>query len=241
MEEKSQNELIVLYEDNHIIVVVKPQNMPTQADSSGDLDLLTQIKNYIKVKYNKPGEAFVGLLHRLDRPTGGVMVFAKTSKAAARLSEQLVSGEFEKKYLAVTVGVPRNKRGRLSNYLVKDEANNMVRIAPAMVEGAKKAVLDYNTLETTGRISLLDIKLLTGRSHQARVQLMGMGCPIYGDARYGGDSLKKGANLALFAYSLRFLHPTTKQIMTFKVFPPVEKSPWKFFAVAKHINIVKPE
>ncbi len=234
-------ELVVLYEDNHIIVVVKPQNMPTQGDSSKDRDLLTAIKEYIKVKYDKPGEAYVGLIHRLDRPTGGVMVFAKTSKAAARLTEQMKEGEFEKKYLAVTVGTPRDRRARLTNYLVKDEVNNIVKIAPAMIEGAKKAVLDYNTLETAGQISLIDVKLITGRSHQARVQLMGMGCPIYGDAKYGGDSLKKGANLALFAYSLRFLHPTTKQIMAFKVFPPVEKSPWKFFQVAKHINVVKPE
>jgi len=236
-----EGEMIVLYEDNHIIVVVKPHNIPTQEDSSKDKDLLSMVKDYIKEKYDKPGEAFVGLVHRLDRPTAGVMVFAKTSKAAARLTEQMKEGEFEKKYLAVVLGTPRDRRGRLTNYLVKDEKNNMVKIAPAMIEGAKKAVLDYNTLETAGEISLVDIKLITGRSHQARVQLMGMGHPIYGDAKYGGDILKKGANLALFAYSLRFLHPTTKQIMTFKVFPPIEKSPWKFFQPAKHINVVKPE
>ena len=234
-------ELVVLYEDNHIIVVVKPHNMPTQEDSSKDRDLLTAIKDYIKTKYDKPGEAFVGLVHRLDRPTAGVMVFAKTSKAAARLTEQMKEGEFEKKYLAVVVGTPRDRRSRLTNYLVKDEANNMVKIAPAMIEGAKKAVLDYNTLESAGQISLVDVKLITGRSHQARVQLMGIGCPIYGDAKYGGDSLKKGANLALFAYSLRFVHPTTKEIMAFKVFPPVENSPWKFFNVQKHINVVRPD
>jgi len=234
-------ELVVLYEDNHIIVVVKPHNMPTQEDSSKDRDLLTAVKDYIKTKYDKPGEAFVGLVHRLDRPTAGVMVFAKTSKAAARLTEQMKEGEFEKKYLAVVVGTPRDRRSRLTNYLVKDEANNMVKIAPAMIEGAKKAVLDYNTLESAGQVSLVDVRLITGRSHQARVQLMGIGCPIYGDAKYGGDSLKKGANLALFAYSLRFVHPTTKEIMAFKVFPPVENSPWKFFNVPKYINVVKPD
>ncbi|MBR2967699.1 MAG: RluA family pseudouridine synthase [Clostridia bacterium] len=233
-------DLIVLHEDNHVIVVVKPQNMPTQADSSGDLDLLSAVKEYIKVKYEKPGEAYVGLVHRLDRPTGGIMVFAKTSKAAARLCEQITTGEFEKKYLAVTVGRPRDKRGRLQNYLVKDEANNMVKIAPALIEGAKKAVLDYNVLETNDLLSLIDIKLITGRSHQARVQMKGQGCPIFGDARYGGDTLAKGHKLALWAYSLRFVHPVTKQIMVFKAFPP-EIAPWKFFAVEKHINVVKPE
>ena len=141
------NNLTVLYEDNQIIVVVKPQNVPTQADSSGDKDLLTMIKEYVKEKYAKPGEVYIGLVHRLDRPTGGVMVFARTSKAAARLQEQMKTGLFEKKYLAVTVGVPRDRQGRLSQYLVKDEKNNMVRVVPAAVEGAKKAELEYKVLE----------------------------------------------------------------------------------------------
>ena len=121
-------DLVVLYEDNQIIVVVKPQGVPTQGDKSEDPDLLSMVKEYVRVKYNKVGEAFVGLVHRLDRPTGGVMVFARTSKAASRLCEQMQSGELEKKYLAVTVGKMRYRRGRLENYLVKDEANNMVRI-----------------------------------------------------------------------------------------------------------------
>lgn len=231
-------DLVVLYEDNQIIVVVKPQGIPTQGDKSEDPDLLSMVKEYVKVKYEKPGEAFIGLVHRLDRPTGGVMVFARTSKAASRLSEQLQSGEFEKKYLAVTVGKMRDKRGRLNNYLVKDEATNTVKIAPAMIEGAKKAVLDYNVLETEDALSLIDVKLLTGRAHQARVQLMGQGCPIFGDAKYG--EAVKSCYLALWAYSLRFLHPVTKQIMVFKVFPP-ETIPWKYFDVEKYINVVKPQ
>ena len=231
-------DLVVLYEDNQIIVVVKPQGVPTQGDKSEDPDLLSMVKEYVRVKYNKVGEAFVGLVHRLDRPTGGVMVFARTSKAASRLCEQMQSGELEKKYLAVTVGKMRYRRGRLENYLVKDEANNMVRIAPAMIEGAKKAILDYNVLETKDDLSLVDIKLLTGKGHQARVQLMGQGCPIYGDAKYG--TAIKGQSLALWAYSLRFLHPITKRIMVFKVFPP-ETLPWKYFDVEKYINVVKPQ
>lgn len=231
-------DLIVLYEDNQIIVVVKPQNVPTQGDKSEDKDLLTMVKEYIKVKYNKSGEAFVGLVHRLDRPTGGVMVFARTSKAASRLCEQIQAGEFEKKYLAVTVGKPRERRGRLLNYLIKDEVSNMVKIAPAMIDGAKKAILDYNVLETKDALSLIDVKLITGRAHQVRVQLMGQGCPIFGDVKYG--TVGKGHKLALWSYSLRFLHPTTKQTMVFKVFPP-EVTPWKFFDVEKYINVVKPQ
>ena len=133
-----ENKLTVLYEDNQVIVVVKPQNVPTQADSSGDVDLLTMVKQYVKEKYDKPGEAFIGLVHRLDRPTGGVMVFARNSKSAARLQEQMKSGLFEKKYLAVTVGVPRDRQGRLSQYLFKDAETNTVKVVPAAVEGADR-------------------------------------------------------------------------------------------------------
>ena len=156
------NNLTVLYEDNQIIVVVKPQNVPTQAESSGDKDLLTMIKEYVKEKYDKPGEVYIGLVHRLDRPTGGVMVFARTSKAAARLQEQMKTGLFEKKYLAVTVGVPRDRQGRLSQYLVKDEKNNMVRVVPAAVEGAKKAELEYKVLEIAGSVALVGVLILAG-------------------------------------------------------------------------------
>ena len=234
------NNLTVLYEDNQIIVVVKPQNVPTQADSSGDKDLLTMIKEYVKEKYDKPGEVYIGLVHRLDRPTGGVMVFARTSKAAARLQEQMKTGLFEKKYLAVTVGVPRDRQGRLSQYLVKDEKNNMVRVVPAAVEGAKKAELEYKVLEIAGSVALVDIRLITGRSHQARVQMQSLGTPIFGDAKYGGDKLAKGHNLALWAYELRFYHPVNKNPFVFKVFPPTDAVPWNVFPVESHIKVARP-
>lgn len=234
------NNLTVLYEDNQIIVVVKPQNVPTQADSSGDKDLLTMIKEYVKEKYDKPGEVYIGLVHRLDRPTGGVMVFARTSKAAARLQEQMKTGFFEKKYLAVTVGVPRDRQGRLSQYLVKDEKNNMVRVVPAAVEGAKKAELEYKVLEIAGSVALVDIRLITGRSHQARVQMQSLGTPIFGDAKYGGDKLAKGHNLALWAYELRFYHPVNKNPFVFKVFPPTDEVPWNVFPVESHIKVARP-
>lgn len=235
-----ETNLTVLYEDNQIIVVVKPQNVPVQADSSGDDDLLSAVKRYIKEKYSKPGEAYIGLVHRLDRPTGGVMVFARTSKAAARLQEQMKNGLFEKKYLAVTVGTPRDRQGRLSQYLVKDEKNNMVRVVPTALEGAKKAELEYKVLEMAGPVSLVDIKLITGRSHQARVQMQSMGTPIFGDARYGGDTLAKGHNLALWAYELRFYHPVNKNPFVFKVFPPLDETPWNVFPVESHINVSRP-
>ena len=234
------NNLTVLYEDNQIIVVVKPQNVPTQADSSGDKDLLTMIKEYVKEKYDKPGEVYIGLVHRLDRPTGGVMVFARTSKAAARLQEQMKTGLFEKKYLAVTVGVPRDRQGRLSQYLVKDEKNNMVRGGPGVGEGAKEAELEYKVLAIAGSVALVDIRLITGRSHQARVQMQSLGTPIFGDAKYGGDKLAKGHNLALWAYELRFYHPVNKNPFVFKVFPPTDEVPWNVFPVESHIKVARP-
>lgn len=235
------NELIVLYEDNHIIVVIKPQNVPTQADSSCDPDMLTIVKQYIHDKYNKPGNVFVGLVHRLDRPTGGVMVFAKTSKAASRLCEQIAhSDDFEKHYITVVDGCPRDMHSLLRNYLVKDMEHNIVRIVPAKVENAKLAELEYRVLERNSSNSLVDVKLMTGRSHQIRVQMQGVGCPVYGDAKYGART-GRGSNLALWAYSLRFVHPVTQNIMVFRAFPPIEDSPWKFFNVAKHVDLAKPQ
>lgn len=235
-----EQKLTILYEDNHLIVVLKPQNVPTQADSSGDKDLLTMVKDYIKTAYDKPGEAFAGLVHRLDRPTGGVMVFAKTSKAATRLCDQIKDGSFEKHYLAVVVGTPRDRQARLTDYLKKDEKNNTVVVVPAAIEGAKKAELTYKVLESSPKLSLVDIKLLTGRSHQARVQMQHIGTPIFGDVRYGGDTLAKGHNLALWAYELRFYHPTTKMPMVFVAYPPTDKTPWKFFDVERYVGVIAP-
>lgn len=228
-------DLKVLYEDNHIIVVVKPQNIPTQEDESKDKDMLTIVKEYIKEKENKPGNVFVGLVHRLDRPTGGVMVFAKTSKSASRLTEQIKNGEFKKRYLSVINGKPREKRGKLVNFLKKNPRNNTVMVVPELTTGAKRAELDYEVLEAKEKVSLVDIKLHTGRSHQIRVQMKTIGCPVYGDVKYGGDILAKGHNLALWAYELKFVHPTTKENLTFKVYPPENIVPWNVF----NLDIVK--
>ena len=224
-------DLIVLYEDNHIIVVVKPQNIPTQEDDSKDKDMLTIVKNYIKVKENKPGNVYVGLVHRLDRPTGGVMVFAKTSKAASRHAEDIKNGDFHKRYLAVVNNKPREKRGKLVNFLKKNSRTNTVMVVPELESGGKRAELDYEILEEKEKVTLVDVNLHTGRSHQIRVQMKHIGCPIYGDVRYGGDILAKGHNLALWAFELKLVHPTTKENMTFKVYPPEDKTPWNVFNI----------
>lgn len=237
MEDK---ELTILYEDNHIIVVLKEQNVPCCEDESRDLDLLSMVKDYIKTTYNKPGNVYVGLVHRLDRPTGGVMVFAKSSKAAARLSDGMKSGDFEKKYFAVVCGKPKEEKAVLTHYLKKNAVNNMVYLSSPTVEGAKKAELEYELMEEENGLSLVDVKLHTGRSHQIRVQMNAIGCPLYGDMRYGGEKAKKG-NLALWAYYLSFSHPISKERLVFRVEPPKDNIPWKYFDVSKSVTIIKPE
>lgn len=217
--------LNVIYEDNHILVVIKPQNIPTQEDSSGDKDMLTLVKEYIKEKYDKPGNVYVGLVHRLDRPTGGVMVFAKTSKAAARLTEAIKSNEITKTYLTIVNGVPKVKKQKLVNYLKKNEKTNIVSVVGPAVSGAKYAELNYETLSSLNGTSLLSVNLITGRSHQIRAQLSHMGNHIYNDFKYGS---KTKGNLMLWAYKLVLLHPTTKQKMTFTVFPELVGA-WKTY------------
>lgn len=227
-------DLQVLFEDNHIIVVVKPQNIPSQEDSSKDEDMLSIVKKYLKEKHNKQGNVFVGLVHRLDRPTGGVMVFAKTSKAASRLSESIREGEFEKSYLTVVSGKMPDAGGKLVNYLKKNSVTNTVYVVPDCTEGAKRAELLYDVLEEKGNYQLLMIRLLTGRGHQIRVQLSFNGASICGDTRYGNVEKCK---LALWATILKFDHPVTKQTMTFIAYPPEEEAPWSAFDIDRHLRI----
>ncbi|MGN1162619.1 MAG: RluA family pseudouridine synthase, partial [Christensenellales bacterium] len=186
----------ILFEDNHIIVVQKPQNVLSQGDETGDQDMLNMVKNHIKEKYQKPGNVYVGLVHRLDRPTGGVMVFAKTSKAAERLSLQIQNGEFKKEYLCVVCGHPRMKADKLINYLEKDPKTNNVRIVPQSQMNAKRAELDYEVKDEKDELSLVKVRLATGRSHQIRVQMASIKCPIFGDYRYGKGEIGQGYNLA---------------------------------------------
>ena len=225
-----------LYEDNHIIVVQKPQNVLSQSDVTGDKDMLTQIKEYIKEEYNKPGNVYVGLVHRLDRPTGGVMVFAKTSKAASRLSEQIKGDDFRKKYLCVLSAHPRVKQGKLVHFLQKDAKTNNVKIVPQSQVGAKRAELEYEVIAERDELSLVKVGLETGRSHQIRVQMASIKAPIFGDHRYGANGLGEGFNLALWAVELSFLHPVTKERLTFRSMPPVDSIPWKYFDIEKFVN-----
>ncbi len=200
----------VLYEDNHIIVVMKPVNVPVCEDSSGDLDLLSMVKHYLEEKYNK-NNAFVGLVHRLDRPVGGVMVFAKTSKAASRLSDQIRKGEMKKKYYAVVMGKTL-ERGIFVDKLEKDSKKNISFVS----DNGKESILEYERIKTNGEMSLVSIDLKTGRSHQIRVQFSHHGFPLYGDQKYNKKA-KMHTQIALFAYSLSFLHPTLKKELVFSV------------------------
>ena len=219
----------ILYEDNHLLVVEKPVNIPVQEDSSGDKDLLTILKDDIKVRYQKPGNVYLGLVHRLDRPVGGVMVFAKTSKAAARLSDVIRKRELDRQYLAIVRGVSRKENERLEHYLYKDTKKNKVHAVAANYRNAKQAILDYKTMGTAEQLSLLSVQLHTGRSHQIRVQLAESGLPLYGDQKYGQHVNRPGQQIALWAHSLEFPHPTTKKLLQFQSLPPNEY-PWNIFS-----------
>lgn len=207
----------ILYEDNHLLVVVKKPNIPVQSDESGDIDLLTELKDYIKNKYNKPGNVYLGLVHRLDRPVGGVMVFAKTSKAAGRLSEQVRNRKIEKKYLALTYNHFDKPEGKLIDYLIKDPITFSSKIINSK-EG-QEAILEYKVLnyDVKTNFSTVEINLLTGRHHQIRVQLANNNHPIFGDQRYGPEQDK--VQIHLWASELKFYHPITNELMTFKSLP----------------------
>lgn len=209
-------------------MVEKPVNIPVQSDKSKDDDLLTILKKDLKIRYEKPGNVYLGLVHRLDRPVGGVMVFAKTSKAASRLSDVIRKQQLERRYLAVVRGIPANGQDRLEHYLVKDKRRNMVRAVSSDNQQAKKAILDYKVIGSKNKLSLLAIRLHTGRSHQIRVQLSTIGFPLYGDQRYGLKVNKPGQQIALWAHTLSFPHPTKKDIITINSLPP-DEYPWNLW------------
>ena len=229
------NKLKVLYEDNHLIVVEKIVNIPSQGDKTGDIDMIALIKEYIKNKYNKPGNVYLGLIHRLDRPVGGVMVFAKTSKAASRLSEQVRNKTFEKSYLVIVNGKMEKEKDILEDYLLKNEKNNISKVVKEGTKNAKFASLDYEVLKYDAELNLsvLKINLHTGRHHQIRVQLSSRNHSIYGDQKYGGRG--HGKQICLWAYKLIIMHPVTKEKMIFTDIPDLIGS-WKIIEDIKNIQ-----
>ena len=219
MEELNMSNLEILYEDNHIIVVFKPINILSQGDITGDMDMLTIIKGYIKEKYKKPGNVYLGLVHRLDRVTSGVMVFAKTSKAASRLSNEIRNNKIKKNYFAIIHGKINNE-GVFEDYLLKKDDFNTV-----VSSNGKYAKLSYKLVDYDDKndLSLVDVSLETGRHHQIRVQFSSRGYPLLGDKRYGNDKYNE---LGLCAYKLEFIHPVTKELMKFIRYP--EGKIWNF-------------
>jgi 23S rRNA pseudouridine1911/1915/1917 synthase len=212
---------LVLFEDNHLLAMVKPTGMLTQADRTGDICLTDLAKRYLAEKYAKPGDVYLGLVHRLDRPVGGVIVFARTGKAASRLSEQFRQRNTKKIYRALVEGIPKLPFGELTHYLAK--SGTMMKVAYPETPGAQEARLLFRTLEIGVETSLVEVQLITGRKHQIRAQLAEIGCPIVGDIKYGakqvpGDRRRAGdvvKGIMLWAYSVTLTHPTTGAEMTF--------------------------
>ncbi len=200
----------VLYEDNHLLVVEKEPNVPMQEDSSGDPDLLNMAKSYIKEKYHKPGDVYLGLVHRLDRPVGGVCVFARTSKAASRLSKQIADHTFRKQYLAVVTDDHLPDKGHFEDKLLKDSKTNTVRVDPR----GKTAILDYEVLKRKDDLAKVLIDLKTGRSHQIRVQFASRNHALWGDQRYNKKAVP-GQQIALWSHKITFEHPTSKEKLEF--------------------------
>ena len=220
----------IIYEDNHIIVVQKPPGIPSQEDETGDPDMLTLLKEDIKIRYEKPGNVYLGLVHRLDRPVGGAMLFAKTSKAASRLSEAVRSRSFDKSYICVVEGVPSTLEADLLHYIVKDTRKNQVAVYNAPTQDSKDAKLSYKVLQQASGRSLVAIKLYTGRPHQIRAQMAHIGCPLVGDQKYGKVVQQRYSQIALWSTSITVAHPTTKEPISFQSIPPEQQVPWSLFS-----------
>lgn len=218
----------VIYEDNHIIVVEKPINIPSQEDNTKDIDMITLIKNYLKIKYQKPNNVYLGLVHRLDRPVGGIMVFAKTSKAASRLVSEIKNNKIKKTYYAVIHG-KINSKGHLEDYLYKDSKTNTSYVTDK--NKGKLAILDYELIGYKNNLSLIKINLITGRSHQIRVQFSSRGYPLVGDQKYNKNPMKN-VNIALFAKKLELIHPTKKEYLSFELNLP-NRYPFNLFKQEK--------
>lgn len=220
---------LVLYEDNHLLAIHKPPTMPSQGDESGDMNAVDWAKSFLREKYNKPGNVYVGLLHRLDRPVGGVMLLAKTSKAAGRVSKLFQSRKIEKVYHAVVHGKPRVDAGQLEHHLRQLEGKNIMRAQSKPGQNTKKATLSYRVLKQKGGLCLLEVRPSTGRKHQIRVQLAKMGCGIVGDVKYAETKFLPDKSIALLARSLSFVHPVRKEETMEITAEPPSDWPWNLF------------
>lgn len=221
----------VLYEDNHIIIVNKDAGEIVQGDKTGDRPLSDQVKAYIKEKYAKPGEVFLGVVHRLDRPVSGVVVFARTSKALTRLNEMFRTGKVQKTYHAIVANCPAEPQATLSHWLTRNEKQNKAYAHPREVKGSKQAVLDYQLLASSERYHLVEVHLHTGRHHQIRCQLAAIGCPIKGDLKYGAPRSNPDGSICLHARSVAFEHPVSHQLIRVEASYPEALSLWKCFTV----------
>lgn len=220
--------MTVVYEDNHIIVVNKTASEIVQADKTGDTPLSETVKQYLKEKYQKPGNVFLGVTHRLDRPVSGLVIFAKTSKALTRLNEMFRAGEVKKTYWAVVKNAPKESEGELVHFLVRNEKLNKSYAYDKEVPNSKKAVLDYRLIGRSENYYLLEVDLKTGRHHQIRCQLAKMGCPIKGDLKYGSPRSNPDGSICLHARRVRFVHPVSKELIELKA-PLPEGNLWKGF------------
>ena len=218
----------ILFEDNHLIVVNKPFGMPSQGDDSGDLNVFDWVKEYIRETYNKPGNVYAALLHRLDRPTGGVLALAKTSKAAARVSKDFQARKVQKTYYAITERIPEQPSGTLEHYMRRLDGKNIMRAYDKQVHSSKIARLHYRVLKEKGGRALIEVKPETGRKHQIRVQLSTLRCTIVGDVKYGKTNFMPDKSICLLAGKLAFQHPVKKEPMEF-VAPWPETAPWTEF------------
>ncbi|MBP1637829.1 MAG: ribosomal large subunit pseudouridine synthase [Bacteroidetes bacterium] len=219
----------LLYEDNHIIAVNKNSSEIVQGDKTGDKPLSEIIKLYIKEKYNKPGEVFLGVTHRLDRPVSGVVLFAKTSKALTRLNEMFRNQEVKKTYWAIVQNKPKEAEGRLEHYLVRNEKQNKSFAYSTELKNSKKAALTYRIIASSERYFLLEVHLETGRHHQIRCQLAAMGCPIKGDLKYGFARSNPNGGISLHAREVNFIHPVSKEDIHIVATVPQEDNLWRSF------------
>lgn len=219
---------IVLYEDNHLLIVNKPSSEIVQGDKTGDIPLSEKGKLYLKEKYLKPGKVYLGVVHRLDRPTSGAIIFARTDKALGRLNSMLRNHEIKKTYWAIVEKPPEIHQDTLINYLRKNPKNNKSYVVGKNVKGALEAILNYKTIASSDKYTLLEIELKTGRHHQIRAQLSHIGCVIKGDLKYGAKRSNEDASICLHARSLQFIHPVSKELIKIKAMVPKNKL-WRFF------------